>query len=400
MSECSGETGLPEWNKCPQSWAEHLHALRTTIIRNVPEWQVFVRHADGRGQHFTVSRRLQFSVLGGVAGLALWALAASIGAIHHPQELAEKERQLDLALNTYRDARQHLGETEQKVADITREVDQVHASLLALAQSQANLTPDKSAIKSARLARAVGDDGSGGEAKPVMNRVRELEESLDRLKDTYAGMVQKGVETAQNRISDTERQLSRLGLSPARVLADKVGDGRGGPYLPPHALQDDTAPLSTLVERVQAWAGMKNALQRLPLGEPLRDDYELTSTFGVRNDPLNNRTGIHEGIDLAAPVGTPVYATGEGVVTFAEPWDRYGNTVELDHGHDLTSRYAHLSRILVKPGQRVTRATILGMVGSTGRSTGPHLHYEVRLSDDPKDPIKFIAAGRNVQKTR
>ena len=129
-------------------------------------------------------------------------------------------------------------------------------------------------------------------------------------------------------------------------------------------------------------------------------DYEINSPFGARSDPLNRRAAIHEGVDLGAPFGSPVYATGEGVVEFAGPWDRYGLTIEINHGGGVVTRYAHLSRIKVKEGQKVTRATVIGMLGTSGRSTGPHLHSEVRLSDTPKDPLKFIAAGEDAPQIR
>jgi murein DD-endopeptidase MepM/ murein hydrolase activator NlpD len=122
-------------------------------------------------------------------------------------------------------------------------------------------------------------------------------------------------------------------------------------------------------------------------------EHEISSGFGTRSDPLNRRTGIHEGIDLSAPHGSPVYATGEGVVEFSGPWDRYGLTVDINHGNGVTTRYAHLSRLKVKEGQKVTRSTVIGLLGNTGRSTGPHLHYEVRLADNAKNPLKFIEAG-------
>jgi murein DD-endopeptidase MepM/ murein hydrolase activator NlpD len=136
-------------------------------------------------------------------------------------------------------------------------------------------------------------------------------------------------------------------------------------------------------------------LRGLPLGEPLAD-YEITSPFGPRRDPINGQTGFHEGVDLGAPVGTPVVATGDGQVDWAGWRDRYGQLVEVDHGWGLRTRYAHLSKIMVHAGERVRRGTPVGLLGETGRTTGPHLHYEVRVNEQPTNPMKFITAGHDV----
>jgi murein DD-endopeptidase MepM/ murein hydrolase activator NlpD len=153
-----------------------------------------------------------------------------------------------------------------------------------------------------------------------------------------------------------------------------------------------------LLDRLDRWSGMMAVMRMMPLGEPLHQSYEVSSGFGSRNDPINRRTGIHEGVDLLAPYASPVYATGDGVIEFSGPWDGYGLAVEVDHGGGIATRYAHLSRILVREGQPVTRQTVIGLLGNTGRSTGPHLHYEVRLAESPRDPLKFIAAGEHVSR--
>jgi murein DD-endopeptidase MepM/ murein hydrolase activator NlpD len=205
---------------------------------------------------------------------------------------------------------------------------------------------------------------------------------------------------AAARILDAERSLTRLGIDPQPAIErQRRTTGRGGPFVPVSATMGSGEPaLSGLLDRLDRWSGMMAVMQMMPLGEPLRQPYEVSSGFGSRNDPINRRTGIHEGIDLTASYGAPVYATGDGVIDFAGPWDRYGLAVEVDHGGSVSTRYAHLSRILVREGQAVTRQTVIGLLGNTGRSTGPHLHYEVRLADSPRDPLKFIAAGDHVSR--
>jgi lysostaphin len=132
----------------------------------------------------------------------------------------------------------------------------------------------------------------------------------------------------------------------------------------------------------------------LPTSQPVNVAYN-SSSFGWRLDPFTGRTAMHEGIDFPASVGTSIVAAAGGVVTVAEFHPQYGNLLEIDHGNDLTTRYAHTSRILVHVGDIVRRGQHVADVGSTGRSTGPHLHFEVRIRGVAQDPRKFLAAGAN-----
>lgn len=122
----------------------------------------------------------------------------------------------------------------------------------------------------------------------------------------------------------------------------------------------------------------------------------LTSGFGVRSDPFRGQAAMHAGVDLSAPTGTEVHATADGMVDRAEWSGGYGNMVEIEHGKGLATRFGHLSRILVHPGQTVHRGDLIALVGSTGRSTGPHLHYEVRIDGHAVNPIPFLQASQYV----
>lgn len=126
------------------------------------------------------------------------------------------------------------------------------------------------------------------------------------------------------------------------------------------------------------------------------DDMRLTSSFGYRSDPFRGRRAMHQGIDIPGPVGTPIYATADGFVGRAGRYGGYGNLIELEHGNGVQTRYGHLSTIMVQPGSRVRRGDIIGRMGSTGRSTGSHLHYEVRMDGEAVDPMPFVQSGRYV----
>jgi murein DD-endopeptidase MepM/ murein hydrolase activator NlpD len=116
---------------------------------------------------------------------------------------------------------------------------------------------------------------------------------------------------------------------------------------------------------------------------------KMASGYGYRVDPVYGSGKFHEGMDFSAPIGTPVYATGDGKVTDAGWNQGYGNSIDINHGYDYLTRYAHLSKIMVKKGQDIKRGDLIGLVGNTGKSTGPHLHYEVRFKGTPQNPVRF-----------
>ena len=130
----------------------------------------------------------------------------------------------------------------------------------------------------------------------------------------------------------------------------------------------------------------------IPSVQPV-DRLTYTSNFGIRSDPFQGNARMHAGVDISGPVGTPIYATADGVVSHAERKGGYGNLVELDHGKGIATRYGHLSRILVESGTRVQRGQLIALMGSTGRSTGSHLHYEVRIDGHAVNPAPFLTTG-------
>ncbi len=127
----------------------------------------------------------------------------------------------------------------------------------------------------------------------------------------------------------------------------------------------------------------------VPSRKPV-DDIRLTSNFGVRNDPFNGSHRMHQGIDIPGAIGTPIYATADGIVSRAQWAGGYGNLVEINHGNGLQTRYGHMSKLIALPNQRVVRGQLIGLMGSTGRSTGSHLHYEVRIAGAAVSPIPYL----------
>ena len=148
---------------------------------------------------------------------------------------------------------------------------------------------------------------------------------------------------------------------------------------------------SVSFDQLREAAGVqKDKIARIPSVLPINvKDYTMSSGYGYRRDPIYGTAKFHEGLDFAAATGTPVFATADAVVEVAERKPGYGNCIDLDHGYNYLTRYAHLSQILVKPGQQVKRCEMIGKVGSTGKSTGSHLHYEVRFKGEPQNPVNY-----------
>jgi murein DD-endopeptidase MepM/ murein hydrolase activator NlpD len=191
-------------------------------------------------------------------------------------------------------------------------------------------------------------------------------------------------------LAQFERVLASTGVDVRQLFAQfGVNRGMGGPFIPVRG----QPPEGTLTP--EKLAALHSLISTLPISAPLAS-YDVSSPFGVRGDPINERGSYHTGIDLRAPYMSPVYATAGGTVTYAGYRDDYGKVVEIDHGNGIATRYAHLHRFTVSVGQRLPAHSQIGFLGSSGRATGPHVHYEVLVNGEPQDPAKFMGLARLV----
>ena len=186
--------------------------------------------------------------------------------------------------------------------------------------------------------------------------------------------------------------LKTAGLT---VAEDYDKDAVGGPLVPLDGEGQFNAVVDELDDALSILGAIKGKAKRFPISNPAPGS-DISSSFGVRKDPLLGTPALHAGMDFRATTGTSIRASGAGEVVNAGWNGGYGQMVEIDHGNGLHTRYAHMSRVLVKTGDKVSAGDIVGKVGSTGRSTGPHLHYEVRRDGAPLNPLKFIKAGRAI----
>ncbi|MFB2553250.1 M23 family metallopeptidase [Ensifer soli] len=220
-----------------------------------------------------------------------------------------------------------------------------------------------------------------GIERQQLDQIRTLTANAEETSDKIESIVRRtGV--------DMDEALDSAALIPA---ADPQAD-IGGPFVAPESsdiFDGSLVALDTALERLER---TRDATRKLPFANPAPAS-DITSRFGNRVDPFLGRLALHAGIDFRAAPGTGVAATGAGTVTVAGRNGGYGNMVEIDHGNGISTRFAHLSAILVNVGDTVAEGETIGKSGNTGRSTGPHLHYEVRINGEAVDPMRFLNAG-------
>ncbi|HVM38390.1 MAG TPA: M23 family metallopeptidase [Sphingomicrobium sp.] len=256
------------------------------------------------------------------------------------------------------------------------------ASLAAATEARARKLEQRQALLAAMLAGENVDDRAIAAASASSDVPGAVAAPLDRAEANQDALALAAARKLEQRYSVAAAELKRLGINP-----DRLGGGVGGP-LEPAAKGDPT-----FRQLFMSWKKLDN-LQDGAIAVPSEKPVKLaafTSGFGMRADPFQGRAAMHAGIDLSGPVGTPIYATADGVVTSAG-WHNggYGNLIKIDHGKGIETRYAHLSSLSVREGQRIRRGEMIGRMGSTGRSTGSHLHYEVRIDGRAVNPIPFM----------
>jgi murein DD-endopeptidase MepM/ murein hydrolase activator NlpD len=228
-------------------------------------------------------------------------------------------------------------------------------------------------------------------------RVGLVSYSLDRVERQQTSALAGFDRAARAATQKFDTVIDRTGLSPATLKAPPEAQSDvGGPAIP--LVSDDDAfgrAASATVRDMEAARKLRRLMPHLPLRYPLTGQVAVSSPFGYRPDPFLGRPMLHPGVDLVQPYGSQIKATAIGRVIHAGPMGGYGNAVDIDHGNGIVTRYGHMAQVLVSDGQMVKAGEPIGVLGSTGRSTGPHLHYEVRVDGEPVDPERFLTAERD-----
>ena len=313
------------------------------------------------------------------------------------------------------------------LADVSGQVSASESERIELGE-----TIDAMAVRIGTLETqfAASEERAGGLSASLLSTRFELERELERSQAAEAGRESLAAEVArlqgqiasyqttqaswllalgartQDSIALVESAVALTGVDVDTLLSrvqKELRSAAGGPFVAAASgetlgLPEGVDAIATDVgEQVERWEALKRVVRVMPFSAPL-DQYHIASGFGTRSDPFNGRRAMHTGLDFNAPVKTPVLSTAPGRVVFAGWHREYGRLVEIDHGFGIRTRYAHLAEISVEKDDEVPNRAKIGLLGSSGRSTGPHLHYEVLVDGRPMNPIKFLEAARHVLK--
>jgi murein DD-endopeptidase MepM/ murein hydrolase activator NlpD len=259
--------------------------------------------------------------------------------------------------------------------------------------------PDREARTESRFLSALASHLPGRRAQGgVEGTLSRMQTALERVEQQQMAALSTMEEKLDSRVRRMRGVLVDLGLEKGKSLADSksmtLASAVGGPFVP---VQPEVANFDRQIYKINLARTNIDRLTRtlasIPVRQPVFGEIDLSSPFGMRMDPFLKGPAIHTGIDMRGDTGDPVRATANGTVTIAGVNGGYGKMIEIDHGNDIATRYGHLSEIDVKVGQIVKLGQIIGKIGSTGRSTGPHLHYETRIDGEAVNPEKYLRAG-------
>jgi len=419
------------------------------IDRWFPERQLMLR-SNGRVSFVTLSRHLQLSVVCCMLAIVGWSAFASVSYVFYGKFLESKDNQVANARLAYRSLLSQVTSYQRKFSSITSDLESNHSMMLGLVEKNASLQQNfktvSSQLRSTELKResvlavrqalreklAISEDqlrtlnsrnytlGENletveGDLQSALSernealftgtrqrrQIKELETRLVDLESAERLAVQQLTERTININDNMQRVIEMAGLDVEKVLQGNSSllKGQGGPFIVAKpdgkAASELKASLTDLGHYLRQSEGLQDIMRRMPLAPPLTS-YRVTSSFGKRRDPINKRWAAHYGLDMGAPFKSSVYVAAPGVVKLAGWKGKFGKMVEIDHGGGLKTRFGHLHKILVKRGQRVDFRDKIGLLGSTGRSTGAHLHYEVIFKGRSMNPLKFFKAGRYV----
>lgn len=358
-----------------------------------PDREFFMR-SEGQVRFIKVSSRIQIIGASVVAALLLvWVLSLAgmavssylasrdrLSLLHREATVAKSESRLE----AYGADIGKVAEDLKRRQDFIDQVTQAHIGDLPKDQ-QVGETVSNSATESAET------------VKKVSAFIPEAA-ALAQIEARQLAFIEGLTRAADRRSAAAEARLVRLGLNPKAVLA-RLEDrsAQGGPLISLATSRDGS--IDPRFQRFGLSLARMEALERsvaaLPQAMPASLEY-ISSGFGYRPDPFTGGPDFHGGLDFKGPIGAPIYAAARGKVTFVGQRSGYGNVVEVDHGHGLLTRYAHMSGFRTRVGKEVIPGEMIGLIGNTGRSTGPHLHFEVRINDRPVNPRPFLEAVPNV----
>lgn len=427
------------------------HRSAKILARLFPERQVIIR-TEARVSYLRIGQKVQIFATLALMVFGSWLGFSSTGYLMAERVLAAKNKQISNARLAYRNLMGEVADYQQKFIAITGDLEENHTLMLDLVEQNTALQQNLNSVEQelriteaerqsviatrerlkdnladiqdnlhsltsrnyllrdnlnsieSDLQLALAERNTAlTEGERLKEQVTDLEDRLSDLQETQISAVEALTQQTDDTIETMERVIEMAGIEVAELIevtsvATPDRGGQGGPFVAvPDNLPGDELKkrLDSLHARLAHQAMLQTVMHRIPLTSPLRT-YYVTSSFGKRQDPVNRKWSMHYGTDMGTTIKSPVYSTAPGVISYAGWKGKYGNLVEIDHGGGLKTRFGHLSKMHVKKGQEIGFDEKIGVVGSTGRSTGPHLHYEVVFNGKPLNPMKFVKAGRHV----
>lgn len=356
-----------------------------------PDREFFMR-SQGQVRFIRISSRLQMIAAGIVSALLLAWVVTMLGAAY--SQYASTRDRVDL-----RDREAKVATAESRVSAYRKDIDAV-ASDLEKRQEVLEQLGD-AYFGELPLDQPADSSGAATEAARTADKVSAAlpeASTLARIEARQIAFVEQLTHYADRRSAKAVEAMRKLGLNPAAMIAAaNRRDAQGGPLIRMTTSKDGSLDprfrqLGVSLARMDA---LERGLAGIPQVLPASLKF-ISSGFGYRSDPFNGSGAFHAGLDFRGPIGAPIYAAAKGRVSFAGVRNGYGNCVEIDHGNGLMTRYAHMSAFRTRVGQAVEAGDVIGAIGSTGRSTGPHLHFEVRVHDRPVNPRPFLEAAPHV----
>jgi murein DD-endopeptidase MepM/ murein hydrolase activator NlpD len=330
-------------------------------------------------------------------GGAMLSAAVAVGAVLSLGQLAVSTVSFGKGASDFAARRAEIAAMEDKVEALQADVVAVKAS----AKEHAVALEARQAV----LASILKGEGSPDKLAAMIPAglsqpnaaTRDIAAAFAPLNQSQVAMAGQLQRTLDARYTETATTLAKFGFGADRI-GGLVEGGMGGPFEPVSATEEkQIAAVGNADPQFRALFNSWKRLDQLQTGmvaipsqKPVGAEIQFTSSFGVRADPFSGQRAMHAGVDIAGPLGTPIYATADALVGRTGWVGGYGNLVELEHGRGIQTRYGHLSQILVAPGTRIKRGQLIALMGSTGRSTGNHLHYEVRIDGKAVSPIPFL----------
>ncbi|BBD00927.1 MULTISPECIES: M23 family metallopeptidase [Sphingobium] len=368
--------------------------LRDRISALCPEREIFLR-SGGQVKFIRISRRAQLAAAGllsaaliGWAGVTVSMFASSASVEQQRAALARQGKSVASAASKVEGYRQSVEELAQDLKTRQDFMDDLYKTHFGAEDGNAAgadlVGEEKNADKSDKAEQLNTKISMAPEAAPLVK--------LEQRQRRFALLLTHAVE---RRADKAAAAIRSFGLNPD-TLARSAARAQGGPFVPWKGDKGAmTGELEDLADAMSRMEFLERSLLTIPSGQPTGSPM-LTSSYGYRRDPFNGHAAFHAGLDFPGRYGQPINAAADGKVSYVGQRQGYGNVVEVEHGNGIMTRYAHLSGFASRVGQKIARGDTIGRMGSTGRSTGTHLHFEVRLNGQAVNPRPFLEARKDV----